>query len=432
MALVPGRARAAPSLPHVVVVGGGFAGLAAARGLDGAPIRLTLVDRRNHHLFQPLLYQVATAALNPSDIAAPIRGILRRQKNATVLLGEATAVDPVGRTLRVDGRDLDYDFLVVAAGAGDSYFGHDEWRPWAPGLKSLDEALEIRRRVLLAFERAEWESDEAVRRELLSFVVVGGGPTGVELAGALCEIARHSLVRDFRDIDPAQATVLLVEAAGRVLPAFPPDLSAKAARQLEALGVTIRTGARVTKIDGEAVWLGDERIGARTALWAAGVAASPLGTSLGVPLDRQGRVRVEADLSVPGRPEIFVAGDLAAIEQDGRAVPGLAPAAMQEGRHAARSIRRRLSGQPTRSFRYVDKGTLATIGRSAAVADIRGWKISGFFAWAAWLGIHIFFLIGFRNRLLVMIEWAWAYVTWQRGARLITGKDSRSSSAHDG
>jgi len=432
MAPVPGRARAAPSLPHVVVVGGGFAGLAAARALDGAPIRLTLVDRRNHHLFQPLLYQVATAALNPSDIAAPIRGILRRQKNATVLLGEATAVDPVGRTLRVDGRDLDYDFLVVAAGAGDSYFGHDEWRPWAPGLKSLDEALEIRRRVLLAFERAEWEPDGAVRRELLSFVVVGGGPTGVELAGALSEIARHSLVRDFRDIDPAQATVLLVEAAGRVLPAFPPDLSEKAARQLEALGVTIRTGTRVTKIDGEAVWLGDERIGARTALWAAGVAASPLGTSLGAPLDRQGRVRVEADLSVPGRPEIFVAGDLAAIEQDGRAVPGLAPAAMQEGRHAARSIRRRLSGQPSRSFRYVDKGTLATIGRSAAVADIRGWKISGFFAWAAWLGIHIFFLIGFRNRLLVMIEWAWAYVTWQRGARLITGKDSRSSSAHDG
>ncbi len=429
MASVAGRGRAASPLSHVVVVGGGFAGLAAARGLAGAPVRLTIVDRRNHHLFQPLLYQVATAALSPSDIAAPIRGILRRQKNATVLLGEVTAVDPLRRRLRVDGRDLEYDFLVVAAGAGDSYFGHDEWRPWAPGLKSIDEALEIRRRVLLAFERAEWESDEAVRREFLTFVVVGGGPTGVELAGALSEIARHSLVRDFRDIDPAQATVVLAEAAGRVLPAFPPDLSAKAARQLEALGVTIRTGARVTKIDAEAVWLGDERIGARTALWAAGVAASPLGAALGAPLDRQGRVRVEADLSVPGRPEIFVAGDLAAIEQDGRAVPGLAPAAMQEGRHAARSIRRQLSGQATRPFRYVDKGTLATIGRSAAVADIRGWKISGFSAWAAWLGIHIFFLIGFRNRLLVMIEWAWAYVTWQRGARLITG-DRRFRGPH--
>jgi len=424
--------RAASGLPRVVVIGGGFAGLAAARGLAGAPILLTIVDRRNHHLFQPLLYQVATAALSPGDIAAPIRGILRRQKNATVLLGEVKAVDPAGRTLRVEERDVAYDFLVVAAGAGDSYFGHDEWRPWAPGLKTIDEALEIRRRILLAFERAEWEPEEAVRRELLTFVVVGGGPTGVELAGALSEIARHSLVRDFRDIDPAQAAVVLVEAAERVLPGFPADLSAKAARQLESLGVTIRTGARVTNVDAEAVWLGNERLGSRTALWAAGVAASPLGQSLGAPLDRHGRVRVEPDLSVPGHPEIFVAGDLAAVEQDGRPVPGLAPAAMQEGRHAARSIRRRLAGNATRPFHYRDKGTLATIGRSAAVADIRGWKISGFFAWAAWLGIHIFFLIGFRNRLLVIIEWAWAYVTWQRGARLITGKDSRTPAAPDG
>jgi len=424
--------RAASGLPRVVVIGGGFAGLAAARGLAGAPILLTIVDRRNHHLFQPRLYQVATAALSAGDIAAPIRGILRRQKNATVLLGEVKAVDPAGRTLRVEERDVAYDFLVVAAGAGDSYFGHDEWRPWAPGLKTIDEALEIRRRILLAFERAEWEPEEAVRRELLTFVVVGGGPTGVELAGALSEIARHSLVRDFRDIDPAQAAVVLVEAAERVLPGFPADLSAKAARQLESLGVTIRTGARVTNVDAEAVWLGNERLGSRTALWAAGVAASPLGQSLGAPLDRHGRVRVEPDLSVPGHPEIFVAGDLAAVEQDGRPVPGLAPAAMQEGRHAARSIRRRLAGNATRPFHYRDKGTLATIGRSAAVADIRGWKISGFFAWAAWLGIHIFFLIGFRNRLLVIIEWAWAYVTWQRGARLITGKDSRTPAAPDG
>ncbi|HET9795728.1 MAG TPA: NAD(P)/FAD-dependent oxidoreductase [Thermoanaerobaculia bacterium] len=421
---VSGRAPADSARPHVVLIGGGFAGLAAARELAAAPVRLTIVDRRNHHLFQPLLYQVATAALNPSDIAAPIRSVVRARKNTTVLLGEVTSIDPSGRRLRVDGRDLGYDFLIVASGAGDSYFGHDEWRPHAPGLKTVDDALEIRRRVLLAFERAEWETNAAARRELLTFVVVGGGPTGVELAGALSEIARHSLVRDFRDIDPAQAAVVLVEAAERVLPGFPPELSAKAARQLESLGVTIRTGARVTKIDEEAVWLGTERIGARTALWAAGVAASPLGRSLGVPLDRQGRVRVEPDLSVPGHPEIFVAGDLAAVEQEGRPVPGLAPAAMQEGRHAARSIRRRIAGRPTIPFHYVDKGTLATIGRSAAVADIRGWKISGFFAWAAWLGIHIFFLIGFRNRLLVMFEWAWAYLTWQRGARLITGREA--------
>ena len=418
---MPSAAVPGPPAPRVVLVGGGFAGLAAARELGSAPVRLTVVDRRNHHLFQPLLYQVATAALDPSDIAAPIRAVLRRRKNTTVLLGDVSDIDTAGRTIRVEGRDVGYDYLIVAAGSGDSYFGHDEWRPFAPGLKTVEDALEIRRRVLLAFERAEWEADAAARRELLTFVVVGGGPTGVELAGALSEIARHALVRDFRDIDPAQAAVVLVEAADRVLPAFPPDLSAKASRQLEALGVTIRTGARVTKIDAEAVWLGPERIGARTALWAAGVAASPLARSLGVPLDRQGRVRVESDLSVPGHPEIFVAGDLAAIDQGGRPVPGLAPAAMQEGRHAARCIRRAIAGKASRPFRYVDKGTLATIGRSAAVADIRGWKISGFFAWIAWLGIHIFFLIGFRNRFLVMFEWAWAYVTWQRGARLITG-----------
>ncbi|HET7453041.1 MAG TPA: NAD(P)/FAD-dependent oxidoreductase [Thermoanaerobaculia bacterium] len=417
-----GRRPADPraSAPHVVLVGGGFAGLAAARALRRAPVRLTIVDRRNHHLFQPLLYQVATAALNPSDIAAPIRGILRRQRNASVLLGEVSTIDPAARTVTVDGRAIAYDFLIVAAGAGDSWFGHDDWRPFAPGLKTIDDALEIRRRILVAFERAEWETDAAARRELLTFVVVGGGPTGVELAGAISEIARHAIARDFRAIDPAQAAVVLVEGADRVLPSYPADLSASAARQLEGLGVVVRTGARVTKIDGGSVWLGEERIGTRTALWAAGVAASPLARALGVPLDRHGRVLVAADLSVPGHPEIFVAGDLAAIESSGRPVPGLAPAAMQEGRHAARAIRRRLASRPTRPFRYVDKGTLATIGRSAAVADIRGWKISGFPAWAAWLGIHIFFLIGFRNRLLVLIQWAWAYVTWQRGARLIT------------
>lgn len=409
---------------RVVVIGAGFGGLAAARALGKMPVRLTVLDRRNYHLFQPLLYQVATAALNPSDIAAPIRSIVGRQKNTTVLLGEVSRIDPAAGIVLVDGARIPYDFLIVAAGTSDSYFGHDEWRPFAPGLKTVEDALEMRRRILVAFERAEWESNATARRELLTFVIVGGGPTGVELAGALAEIARHSLARDFRDIDPAQATVILLEAAERLLPAFPPDLSRKAADQLASLGVVVRVGTRVTKIEPEAVWLGDERIGARTALWAAGVAASPLASSLDAALDRQGRVRVLPDLTVPGHPEIFVVGDLAALEENGKPVPGLAPAAMQEGRHAAANVRNAIEGKPLLPFHYVDKGTLATIGRAAAVADIRGWKISGFFAWIAWLGIHIFSLIGFRNRLLVMIEWAWAYVTWQRGARLITERAS--------
>jgi NADH dehydrogenase len=408
----------------VVVVGGGFGGLTAARALGDAPVRLTLLDRRNFHLFQPLLYQVATAALNPSDIVAPIRNIVRRQRNTTVLLADVAAVDTGSRTVRTDHGDVPYDFLVLAAGATDSYFGHDEWRPFAPGLKTVEDALEMRRRILLAFERAEWEKDAQARRAWLTFVVVGGGPTGVELAGALAEIARHALVSDFRDIDPAQARIILVEGDARLLPALPPELSAKAAEQLEALGVTVRTGARVTRIEADAVWLGEERIGARTALWAAGVAASPLARSLGAPVDRQGRVLVGPDLTVPGHPEVFVIGDASALEDRGKPVPGVAPAAMQEGRHAARNIRRAIAGRPLLPFHYVDKGTLATIGRAAAVADIRGWKISGFLAWVAWLGIHIFFLIGFRNRLLVMIEWAWAYVSWQRGARLITRADA--------
>ena len=410
--------------PRVVVVGAGFGGLAAARALARARVRVTLLDRRNFHLFQPLLYQVATAALNPSDIAAPIRGIVRRQKNATVLLAAVASVDTEQRSVRTDRGDVAYDFLVLAAGASDSYFGHDEWRPFAPGLKSVEDALEMRRRILLAFERAEWEKDAEARRDWLTFVVVGGGPTGVELAGALAEIARHSLVRDFRDIDPAQARVILVEGAERLLPTLPPELSEKAAQQLARLGVDVRTRARVTRIGADAVWIGEERIGARTALWAAGVAASPLTGSLGVPRDRQGRVCVLPDLTVPGHPEISVIGDAAILEDRGKPVPGVAPAAMQEGRHAARNIRRAIAGRPTLPFRYVDKGTLATIGRAAAVADIRGWKISGFPAWIAWLGIHIFFLIGFRNRILVLIEWAWAYVSWQRGARLITRADA--------
>ncbi len=413
--------------PRVVIVGAGFGGLTAARSLAKAPVRLTVLDRRNYHLFQPLLYQVATASLNPSDIAAPIRSVVRRQKNTTVLLGEVSSIDVEARTVRVGASDIPYDRLIVAAGAADSYFGHDEWRPFAPGLKTIEDALEMRRRILVAFERAEWEQDPAARRELLTFVVVGGGPTGVELAGALAEIARHSLVRDFRDIDPAQAIVILIEAADRLLPALPPELSRKALEQLESLGVSVRLGVRVTKIDAGAVSLGNERLGTRTALWAAGVAAAPLARSLGAPLDRTGRVRVEPDLTVPGHPEIFVIGDLAALEENGKPVPGVAPAAMQQGRHAAKNVRRAVAGEPLAPFHYVDKGTLATIGRAAAVADIRGWKISGFFAWLAWLGIHIFFLIGFRNRLLVLFEWAWAYVSWQKGARLITETERAAS-----
>jgi NADH dehydrogenase len=412
------------SLPRVVVVGAGFGGLTAARALGDAPVAVTLLDRRNFHLFQPLLYQVATAALNPSDIAAPIRHVVRRQRNTTVLLADVKAVDAAARKVRTDHGDLPYDFLVLAAGADDSYFGHDEWRAFAPGLKTVEDALEMRRRILLAFERAEWEKESVARQEWLTFVVVGGGPTGVELAGALAEIARHALAADFRGIDPARARVILVEGADRVLPGFPPALSESAARQLAGLGVSVRTGVRVTRIDGEAVWLGEERIGARTALWAAGVAASALTRSLGVPVDRQGRVLVAPDLTVPGHPEIFVIGDASAVVDRGKAVPGVAPAAMQEGRHAAKNVRRALSGRPLLPFRYVDKGTLATIGRAAAVADIRGWRLSGLLAWLAWLAIHIFFLIGFRNRALVMFEWAWAYVSWQRGARLITRADA--------
>jgi NADH dehydrogenase len=412
------------SLPRVVVVGAGFGGLTAARALGDAPVAVTLLDRRNFHLFQPLLYQVATAALNPSDIAAPIRHVVRRQRNTTVLLADVREVDVSARIVRTDHGDLPYDFLVLAAGANDSYFGHDEWRTFAPGLKTVEDALEMRRRILLAFERAEWEKESVARQEWLTFVVVGGGPTGVELAGALAEIARHALAEDFRGIDPARARVILVEGADRVLPGFPPTLSESAARQLAGLGVSVRTGVRVTGIDGEAVWLGEERIGARTALWAAGVAASPLTRSLGVPVDRQGRVLVAPDLTVPGHPEIFVIGDASALVDRGKAVPGVAPAAMQEGRHAAKNIRRAIAGRPLLPFRYVDKGTLATIGRAAAVADIRGWRLSGLLAWLAWLAIHIFFLIGFRNRALVMFEWAWAYVSWQRGARLITRADA--------
>jgi NADH dehydrogenase len=407
--------------PHVVVVGGGFGGLNAARALAGQPVRVTLLDRRNHHLFQPLLYQVATAALNPSDIAAPLRSVLRRARNVTVLLAEVERVDLAARRLVLDRGEIGYDALILAAGAGHSYFGHDDWEVFAPGLKSLEDALEIRRRVLLAYESAEREADGAEQRALLTFVVVGGGPTGVELAGALAEISRQTIARDFRVIDPTKARVVLVEGGPRVLASFPPSLSGRARRALERIGVEVRTGSIVTRVTADAVWLGGEQIRARTVLWAAGVAAAPLARTLGVALDRAGRVPVEADLSIPGHPEAFAIGDMSLCRgPSGTPLPGLAPVAIQQGRHAADNVLRRLRGRPTRAFRYRDRGSMATIGRAAAIATVGGIQLSGLVAWLAWLLVHIMFLIGFRNRFLVLFEWAWAYVSWQRGARLIT------------
>ena len=411
------------SLPHVVVVGGGFAGLWATRALAKAPVRITLVDRGNYHLFQPLLYQVATAGLSAPDIAAPLRHILRRQRNVTVMMEEAVAIDTDKREVHLrEHGPMGYDYLLVACGAAHAYFGHDEWERFAPGLKTLEDALHIRRRILSAFERAEATGDPEARHALLTFAIVGGGPTGVELAGTLAEIARHTLKREFRRIDPTQARVLLLEAGPHVLSTFPESLSAKAQRQLEKLGVEVRTGTPVNGIDGEGVLLGDERIEARTVLWAAGVAASPLATSLGVPLDRAGRVPVQPDLSAPGAPDVFVAGDLATLQQDGHPVPGVAPAAKQMGNHVAVAIRARIEGKPAPPFHYRDYGNLATIGRMAAVVHLGKLKLSGVLAWWFWLLAHIFFLIGFRNRLAVMLDWTWAYWSYQRAARIILGR----------
>jgi NADH dehydrogenase len=407
---------------QVVIVGGGFAGLEAARGLRREPVDVTLVDRKNHHVFQPLLYQVATAGLSPAEIASPIRRILRRQDNVRVLLGDVVAVDPAARRVRLEASELAYDFLILAAGATHSYFGNTGWEPFAPGLKTIEDALEIRRRALVAFERAEREEDDGARRQWLTLVVVGGGPTGVEMAGAFAEIARHSLVRDFRRIDPRTARVVLIEASPRILSAYPEELSRKAQLQLEALGVQVWTGSLVTGMGEGFVQIGADRLAARTIVWAAGVQGSPLAASLGASLDRAGRVRVNPDLSVPGRPELFVVGDLASVQQDGQGVPGVAPAAMQMGTHAALNVARALRGEPLLPFRYRDKGSLATVGRRRAVAVIGALRLSGIVAWLAWLGIHIFFLIGFRNRLIVLFDWAWAYLTYDRSARLIVGR----------
>jgi NADH dehydrogenase len=423
--------------PHVVILGGGFGGLFAARALGREPVRVTLIDRHNYHLFQPLLYQVATASLSPADVASPIRWVLRRQKNVEVLLADARAIDPVRRHVVLDpgpaGQEnvVAFDYLILATGATHSYFGHSEWARWAPGLKTLYDALEMRQQILVAFEAAERTLDLEEQRRLLTFVIVGGGPTGVELAGALAEIARQSLRTDFRRIHPESAHILLLEGSPHLLSAFPESLRQAARRSLERLGVDVRTSAQVVGVDGDGVlWRSSsaeasspaQRISAETILWAAGVAASPLAKSLGVPLDRAGRIAPAPTLAVAGAPGIFVAGDICSFNENGRPLPGVAQVAMQQGTHAARNIVRAIRNQPLEAFHYRDYGIMATIGRGSAVGDIFGLKISGLAAWVFWIFLHIFWLIGFRNRIAVMSEWAWAYITFQRRVRLITAE----------
>jgi len=411
------------SPPRVVIVGGGFGGLKAAESLARLPVQITLVDRKNHHTFQPLLYQVATAGLSPADIAAPIREILARHKNVEVLLGEVIGFDLAGRKVKLHGFELSYDYLVVAAGAMHAYFGHDDWEPLAPGLKTIEDALEIRRRILLTYELAEREAALTGKHRPLNFVVVGAGPTGVELAGTLAEIARKSLSASFHNIDPTKARVLLVEAGPAILKPYPEDLRQSAVKQLEDLGVEVRTNSPVTEVRSGQVRIGDEVVPAEVVLWAAGVSASPLGRALGVPVDGAGRVFVEPDLSVLSHREVFVIGDLASLKDErGNPLPGVAPVAMQQGKWVARQIAADLAGRPREKFHYVDKGSLATIGRAAAIAQFGKLHLSGYVAWLSWLFIHIMFLIGFRNRIAVMFQWAWSYITFQRSARLITGE----------
>jgi NADH:ubiquinone reductase (H+-translocating) len=424
-------------MPRVVIVGAGFGGLNAAEKLAKAHVQVTVVDRKNFHTFQPLLYQVATAGLSPGEIATPIRAILRAHKNVEVLLGEVTGFDLDRRVVQTSGQDISYDYLIVAAGASHAYFGHEEWEPLAPGLKTIEDAIEIRRRVLLAFEIAERDGAAGEAVAPLNFVVVGAGPTGVELAGTLAEICHHAMTHEFRSIDPAGTHILLIEGGPRVLPTYPEDLSRSAEGQLHRLGVQVRTSTMVTRIEPGAVYAGEARMPASVVIWAAGVAASPLGKKLGATLDRAGRVLVGPDLSVANHPEVFVIGDLASLKDDhGRMLPGVAPVAIQQGQFVAKLIREEVeahgngaresgakmaAGRPR--FHYWDKGSLATIGRAAAVADFGRIHISGFLAWLSWLFVHIFFLIGFRNRILVIIQWAWSYVTYERGARLITGSE---------
>jgi NADH dehydrogenase len=409
--------------PYVVIIGGGFGGLYAARALRRARVRITIVDRRNHHVFQPLLYQVAMAALSPGDIASPIRWILRRQRNVEVMLADVQAIDAGRHRLVLADGEIGYDYLIVASGATHAYFGHDEWRRTAPGLKTLEDALDIRRRVLLAFERAERETDPARRQQLLTFIVIGGGPTGVEMAGALAEISRQSLAKDFRHFDPSSARILLLEAGPSVLATFPESLRDAARKALERLGVMVRTGAAVTNVVDGRVEIGSEAIHASTVIWAAGVAASPLGATLGVPRDRAGRVLIEPELTVPGHRDVFVIGDLASLEgADGKPLPGVAQVAIQMGKHAAKNIQRAIEKQPLRPFQYNDLGNMATIGRASAVADFGWLRLKGYLGWLAWLFVHILNLIGFRNRIVVMIQWAWSYFSYQRAIRLITGE----------
>ncbi len=418
-------------VPHVVVIGCGFGGLAATRALKKAPVQITVIDRTNHHLFQPLLYQVATAGLSAPDIASPIRFMLRKQKNARILLDEVIQVDTAQNYLITQNKEIiPYDYLVIATGAQTSYFGHEkEWARYAIGLKDLDDALEIRRRVLLAFEEAEREPDPEKRQALMSFVVIGGGPTGVEMAGALCELSRHVLRRDFRLIDPAKAKVYLLEAGPRILSTFHEKLSASATKHLAKLGCQVRTGAMVTQIDETGVYLGEEKIPSQCVVWGAGVRATSLTKTLFTQLDKAGRIVVEPDLSLPGHPNVFAIGDTAVfLHQGGKPLPGTSPVAMQQGRAVARSIKATLVGKGRGPFRFFDKGSMATIGRSAAVVESGWFRLNGLLAWLAWLLVHIFFLIGFRNRFIVLFEWFWSYVTFQRGARLITGKQTQIAS----
>jgi NADH:ubiquinone reductase (H+-translocating) len=415
------------NIPHVVIVGGGFGGLTAARALKKTQVRITLIDRSNHHLFQPLLYQVATAGLSPADIAAPIRGVLSHQKNAEVLMADVIGLKPKEKTVLMKDRQIQYDSLILATGSSPSYFNHPEWRKFAPGLKSIIDATRIRRNILLAFEAAEMEQDLEKRKALLTFVLVGAGPTGVEMAGSIAELAHQALRSDFRHIDPRLTRIILVEANQRILMSFPEDLAAKAHRKLLSLGVEVHTGIRVENVDALGVILAGAHIPAKTIIWSAGVVASPAGKWLHCEMDRAGRVCVMPDLTVPGHPEIFVIGDTAYLIQDGKALPGVAPVAMQQGRYVAKVIKKRLSGRKNiQPFQYINKGNLATVGRSFAIADLGKIKLSGHIAWLAWLIVHIYYLIGFRNRILVVIEWAWAYFTFQRGARLITLDDRRA------
>ncbi len=415
----------AKSNPRVVIVGGGFGGLLAARTLARNPVQVTLIDRQNFHTFQPLLYQVATAGLSPGEIAAPIRWILRSRRNVEVLMSEVQDFDLARKVVKLQDGEVAYDYLIVASGASHAYFGHDEWEPFAPGLKTIEDALEIRRRVLLAFELAERQAANGKEQVQLNFVVVGGGPTGVELAGTLAEISRRALANEFRTIDPRKTTIVLLEGGPRILPAYPEDLSRSAEEQLRRLGVEVHTSAMVTGVTPGAVQMGKTRLPATVTIWAAGVAASPLGKKLGAPVDRAGRVLVNPDLSLPGHPEVFVIGDLAALKDEhGKWLPGVAPVAMQEGKATAHNIAAELRGEARKNFHYFNKGNLATIGRAAGVAEFGKIHISGFVAWLSWLFIHIFFLIGFRNRIIVMVQWAWSYFTYERGARLITGDTS--------